>query len=463
MTEISILDRKKINVLNRIDSEYYEKKLVIEENKIKKNGFLINEIFEEETAKIKDFNKKDSFFNYLEISNINTHDGTYYLEEIEWKNAPSRAQKVGKKYQVAISTVRPYRSSVALLKDDCICTSGLVLLKPKSNVTSEELFIYLKSKLFIKQISRRTRATMYPAVDDNDILELVMPKIEKKFSDRIVKEITEKHELENQLMKKENQIELLCSKFIQNYFKNVPISYYNNHSIKIYNKDDLFKKSNNRLDSEYYQDFHLKIDKLFNEKKDYYNLNSFFDYIDTGSTPSKKFQAENETTDYFILKASSLSNKGLIWGKVENITENYFSKKEGNKIKQNDILVLCSAHSPEQIGKKISVINQIDNDKGNTITVGELITLRIENNDKKYLNFTYQYLKSKYGYLQIQRLIRGITSHLYPSDVENIKVPYPSKDLLKNIDSISIEINKLRLKRDKIIQNLITDYNKIYP
>ena len=108
----------------------------------------------------------------------------------------------------------------------------------------------------------------------------------------------------------------------------------------------------------------------------------FFDYIDTGSTPSKKFQAENETTDYFILKASSLSNKGLIWGKVENITENYFSKKEGNKIKQNDILVLCSAHSPEQIGKKISVINQIDNDKGNTITVGELITLRIENNDK---------------------------------------------------------------------------------
>ncbi len=462
MTEISIIDRKKMNILNRIDSEYYEKKLVIEENNIKKNGFLINEVFEEETTKIKNLNKKDLSFNYLEISNINTHDGTYYLEKIEWKNAPSRAQKVGKKNQVAISTVRPYRSSVALLKDDCICTSGLVLLKPKSYVTSEELFIYLKSKLFTKQVSRRTRATMYPAVDNNDILELVMPKLDEKFSERIVKEISEKHELENQLIKKENQIEILCSKFIQNYFKNVPINYYNNHSIKIYNKNDLYKESNNRLDSEYYQDFHSKIDKLFNANKDYYILNSFFGYIDTGSTPSKKFQAENETTDYFILKASSLSNKGLIWGKVENITEDYFNKKESSKIKQNDILVLCAAHSSEQIGKKISVIEQIENDKGNTITVGELITLRIENNDKKYLNFTYQYLKSEYGYLQIQRLIRGITSHLYPTDLKKIKVPYPSKDLLTKIDNISFEINKLRLKRDKIIQNLINDYNKIY-
>ena len=124
--------------------------------------------------------------------------------------------------------------------------------------------------------------------------------------------------------------------------------------------------------------------------------------------------------------------------------------------------MLCAAHSPEQIGKKISVIEQIENDKGNTITVGELITLRIENNDKKYLNFTYQYLKSEYGYLQIQRLIRGITSHLYPTDLKKIKVPYPSKDLLTKIDNISFEINKLRLKRDKIIQNLINDYNKIY-
>ena len=96
-----------MNILNRIDSEYYEKKLVIEENNIKKNGFLINEVFEEETTKIKNLNKKDLSFNYLEISNINTHDGTYYLEEIEWKNAPSRAQKVGKKIRLLSQQLDP--------------------------------------------------------------------------------------------------------------------------------------------------------------------------------------------------------------------------------------------------------------------------------------------------------------------------------------------------------------------
>ena len=147
------------------------------------------------------------------------------------------------------------------------------------------------------------------------------------------------------------------------------------------------------------------------------------------------------------------------WGKIENVTEDFFNLHPSKKISINDILILSAAHSSEQIGKKISQISDIDKNYNNTISVGELITLRNTNLKSDYSNFVLNYLKSQYGYIQIQRLIRGITSHLYPQDVKKIKIPRPNNDVIKKISEISKKINNLRNKRDKLISSLIEDYN----
>ncbi len=459
MIEVSILDKEKINLSNRIDAEYYEKKLLDKESKLKINGDSLENLFEEETKKFKEIIKKEKTFNYLEISSININNGTYITEAIEWKNAPSRAQKIGYKDQIAISTVRPYRSSVALLTEDCVCTSGLVIFKSKKNVSTKELFIYFKSKLFIEQIRRRTRATMYPAVDNSDFKELIIPKINKNLKDRIESGIEEKIKIELLLIKCEKEIEQVCLKFIKNYFKNININDYQKTSISVFNKSDLFNNETNRLDSEYYQNFHKEMEILFEKNGSYEILSNIFDYIDTGSTPAKKYQTEDNQSNYFILKASCLSNFGLNWGKIENVTEDFFNLHPSKKISINDILILSAAHSSEQIGKKISQISDIDKNYNNTISVGELITLRNTNLKSDYSNFVLNYLKSQYGYIQIQRLIRGITSHLYPQDVKKIKIPRPNNDVIKKISEISKKINNLRNKRDKLISSLIEDYN----
>ena len=67
------------------------------------------------------------------------------------------------------------------------------------------------------------------------------------------------------------------------------------------------------------------------------------------------------------------------WSKIENVTKDYFNLHPSKKISINDILILSAAHSPEQIGKKISQISDIDKDYTNTISVGELITLKNTN------------------------------------------------------------------------------------
>jgi len=459
MIEVSILEKEKINLSNRIDAEYYEKKLLDKESRLKINGDSLENLFEEETKKFKEIIKKEKTFNYLEISSININNGTYITEPIEWKNAPSRAQKIGYKDQIAISTVRPYRSSVALLTEDCVCTSGLVIFKSKKNVSTKELFIYFKSKLFIEQIKRRTRATMYPAVDNSDFKELIIPKINKNLKDKIESGIEEKIKIELLLIKCEKEIEQVCLKFINNYFKNININDYQKTSISIFNKTDLLNNETNRLDSEYYQNFHKEIETLFEKNGSYEILSNIFDYIDTGSTPAKKYQTENNQSNYFILKASCLSNFGLNWGKIENVTEDFFSLHPSKKISINDILILSAAHSSEQIGKKISQISEIDKSYNNTISVGELITLRNTNLKSDISYFVLNYLKSKYGYIQIQRLIRGVTSHLYPQDVKKIKIPRPNNDVIIKISEISKKINNLRNKRDKLISSLIEDYN----
>jgi hypothetical protein len=459
MIEVSILEKKNINLSNRIDAEYYEKKLFDKESRLKIKGDSLGNLFEEETKKFKDIIKKEVTFNYLEISSININNGTYVTEDIEWKNAPSRAQKIGYKDQIAISTVRPYRSSVALIAEDCVCTSGLVIFKSKKNVTTKELFVYFKSKLFIDQITRRTRATMYPAVDNSDFKELIIPKINKDLKDRIEIDIEEKLKIELSLIKCEKEIEEVCLKFINNYFKKIKIDDYQKTSISVLNKKDLLSKETNRLDSEYYQNFHNEMELLFKKNDNYEILSNIFDYIDTGSTPAKKYQTENNQSDYFILKASCLTNFGLNWSKIENVTKDYFNLHPSKKISINDILILSAAHSPEQIGKKISQISDIDKDYTNTISVGELITLKNTNLKSDYSNFVLNYLRSRYGYIQIQRLIRGITSHLYPQDVKKIKIPKPNNDVIKKISEITKKINNLRNKRDKLISTLIENYN----
>ncbi len=455
--EINIVNLKEMSKKNRMDSEYFSPKLIKEESSLK-NGGLLSDFFVASKSKFDKKNFQSDFFNYLEISDVDIFTGNYKTNRFKIDSAPSRAQNIANKNSVVISTVRPYRSAAALIQNDCVCSSGFLVFNPIGDISPEELFLFFKSKYFKKQIARRTRATMYPAADLIDFNELIIPRTTKKFGEKIVLNVQTIYDIETEIRKLNKDILDKITKFFDNIFGDKIKKSFNKYSVSHIKLDQLFNNSN-RIDSEYYQKLYFEMDNKVS--KSHFIIGDLFSDIYKGSTPTKSQQTE-DITKYSVLKASSLGVENLNFIKKEPITKEFYKSNAIKVCNSFDILILSDAHSPEQIGKKINIIPENLLNLENVITSGELLTIRNNEINKEMAVYTYYYLRSYYGYLSIQRCVRGITSHLYPSDVKNIKVPKPDRVILNFLKLKNEQIMKLNIRRNFIISNLISEYDQIF-
>jgi hypothetical protein len=88
---------------------------------------------------------------------------------------------------VLVSTVRPIRNAVALIREDrenLVCSSGFSILHPKK-VQANYLFLYFKIPFVAKLLDRYTTATEYPAVNWNDVLNIPVYLGDEKFQAKI--------------------------------------------------------------------------------------------------------------------------------------------------------------------------------------------------------------------------------------------------------------------------------------
>ncbi len=132
-------------------------------------------------------------FNYIEISEVDVATGRINLTEVAGEEAPSRAQFVVKAGDVIISAVRPARNAVALISEKhsgSVCSSGFIVLRP-STVPPEFLFAALKARHVSVLLDRRTTATMYPAVCEDDVLDLPLPLPDPEVVSRIACQVSE--------------------------------------------------------------------------------------------------------------------------------------------------------------------------------------------------------------------------------------------------------------------------------
>ncbi|MBH37035.1 MAG: hypothetical protein CMD89_03855 [Gammaproteobacteria bacterium] len=442
----------------RMDSEYFYAELINEEKSIKE-GKLFEDYFKVLGDKF-DKNKYDKdTFNYLEISGIDVYSGNYVTDIHKTDLAPSRATKLAKLGAVVVSSVRPYRSGVAIIQKECVCSSGFILFEPTGDISKEELFLYLKSDLFKRQISRRTRATMYPAVDEIDFKDLVLPNLDYSFSQEIKTKIPNIYSLEEKKLKIEDETKEAVNLFLTNYFKGLDIDSIKNLSISKIDISTLFQDKENRIDSEFYHKFYLSMEELFLKSGNFFYLKDYFQTIFKGNTPSKKEQTESNY-GYSIIKANALSDAGLNFFKREPITEDFYKKSISKLTQHLDILILSDAHSQDHIGKKINIITEDESLLESVITSGELITIRGGKLSNGLILYLYFFLGSRYGYLSIQRQVRGITSHLYPNDVLEIKIPEPDKQLLSTIEQNFKIINKLDKEKKQILKKLLDKYDE---
>ena len=116
-------------------------------------------------------------FRYIEISDIEPNTATCRAKTILRADAPSRARKLVNTGDVLVSTVRPDRGMIGVVRDDldgATCTTGFAVLRPH-DIHPLILAALLRSKPATAQILKHNIGIAYPAIDEKCLLDVVLP------------------------------------------------------------------------------------------------------------------------------------------------------------------------------------------------------------------------------------------------------------------------------------------------
>lgn len=168
----------------RIDSEFYQKKYEEFSHIIESHPLGFTKI-QDEFDLIKLASKKDhDEYLYVEISDINIGDGSISPNLVNTEDLPANAKIEAKQNDLIVSKVRPNRGAVAIVdfSDDNLIVSGAFTVlrkKPDSKFSCEILKVLLRTELYKEWLLQFNVGTSYPVINDEDILNLSIPKVDE--------------------------------------------------------------------------------------------------------------------------------------------------------------------------------------------------------------------------------------------------------------------------------------------
>ncbi len=118
----------------------------------------------------------DSFL-YIEISDVDPRTGAVHAKTVPCDEAPSRARKRIRTGDVLVSTVRPERRVVGVVReeqDGAVCTTGFAVLRP-THIDPLTLAYLLKTDVATAQLLRYNNGIAYPAVDEECLPTILLP------------------------------------------------------------------------------------------------------------------------------------------------------------------------------------------------------------------------------------------------------------------------------------------------
>ncbi|GFZ93760.1 hypothetical protein GCM10008018_45210 [Paenibacillus marchantiophytorum] len=167
----------------RIDADYFKKEY-LEQHRY----FFENKAKFERLNKISGLSKKrvnfsdyGECFKYLDISSLDEETGIFNENEVLVKEAPSRAQKMVQTNNVLVATVRPNRKGVGLVTrefDGQVSSTGFAVLSVEHFDTDPYyLYLLLRSDIVTNQLVRLTSGGLYPAINEDDLMNIYIPNV----------------------------------------------------------------------------------------------------------------------------------------------------------------------------------------------------------------------------------------------------------------------------------------------
>ncbi|MEQ8788954.1 MAG: restriction endonuclease subunit S [Pirellulaceae bacterium] len=129
----------------------------------------------------------DSEFTYIDLSSVDK-DSKCIVNPVRTRcaEAPSRARQLVAFRDVLVSTVRPNLNGVAVVPpelDGATASTGFCVLRPREDkVCWRYLYHWVRSPIFIRDMTRKATGASYPAVSDRIIQDskIPLPKLEEQ-------------------------------------------------------------------------------------------------------------------------------------------------------------------------------------------------------------------------------------------------------------------------------------------
>lgn len=123
-------------------------------------------------------------FTYIDISSVENGNGiTSFSNKIRTTEAPSRARRIVKNYDVLLSTVRPNLKAFAFLEnipEKSLASTGFAVLRSLTNILPKFLYISILSDNVVTQMINKMGKGAYPSINSNDVgdIYITLPPLE---------------------------------------------------------------------------------------------------------------------------------------------------------------------------------------------------------------------------------------------------------------------------------------------
>lgn len=166
---------------------------------------------------------------------------------------------------------------------------------------------------------------------------------------------------------------------------------------------------------------------------------SYFADVFNGKTPSK---AEQRAEGHPVLKIKDVDDHGKFVGQFDSFVEVELANKlQAKQVQLGDTLILNAAHNADYVGSKVY---KVDQDVVGALATGEWLIVR-PNPNLLDAAFAYHWLTQKTTRQRIRKLVKGI--HLYPTDVSQISVSFPTLPEQRRIAAILDKADAIRALR----------------
>ncbi len=429
----------------RIDSSFYSPKYVINEEKLKNSGLSLSNL-EHITAWVKKgifdmparlySNERENHIPFIRISNIKDLEfDTTDLVYIPINSHKKEIKTELVKGDIVISKVGTI-GNIGIINEElspCNFSQNNIGIKMNGKIDSHYLAVYMLSKYCILQLNRHSTIQVQAKLNLSDIRDLIVPIPSPEIQKYIGDKVRRAEELREEAKRLKEETEDL----IINKLGTINLEENRNYSSAFISSGKIVE----RIDSEYYHSKYLKIEDELNRKG--YKVKKLGE-VCTRIFNGRTYSTTDKERKYCNVGVGELGD----WF-VNKSKEKFINEKVDKKycLKANSIIWGNAAHLAKYIGEKVNIVLEEE-----TVIPTTEVTAIEPNEEAIDPYYLFIFMRTQWGYYQIQRTVKGMTAHSYPQDISNILVPIidltnEELEVLKNnvVTSYKNELNAKQL------------------